>query len=182
MRQKLSDLSAKLRRIQLLVSDVDGTLTDGALYYSANGEALKAFHVHDGLGIVLVQRAGIRVVFVSQEDSPIAAARARKLGVFRCLLSVQDKAAAVQTLADELAIDLEQIAYIGDDLTDLPAMSRVGVSACPADAVREVWQQVDYVCSAPGGKGAVREFCELLLRSRSLEPEELLHGFHVSQA
>lgn len=165
-------LAAKLQRIRLLVSDVDGTLTDGGLYYSAQGEALKRFHVHDGLGLKLLQEANIHVALITQEDSAIAQARAQRLGIALCLTGVQDKAAAVLELARQLLLSPEQIAYIGDDLTDLPAMHYAGVTACPADAVAEVRQAVDYVCHRPGGNGAVREFCELLLRAQRklLEP------------
>ncbi len=166
-------LTAKLQRVRLLVSDVDGTLTDGSLYYSVNGEELKRFHVHDGLGLQLLQRANIAVALLSQERSAIVQTRARKLGIALCVTGALDKAEAVRQMAQQLHIPLDDVAYIGDDLTDLPAMRLVGVSACPADAVTEVQQAVDYVCRRPGGNGAVREFCELILRARAIELESI---------
>lgn len=170
----------KLRHILLLVCDVDGTLTDGGLYYSVQGEELKRFHVHDGLGLELVQRANIRVAWVTHEDSAITRARARKLGITLCLTGVRDKAAAVAGLAQQLSVPPERIAYIGDDVTDIPAMCFVGMSACPADAAIEVQQVADYVCRRPGGGGAVRELCELLLHARGMRLESLLSAVQQS--
>ncbi|MDW7996502.1 MAG: HAD hydrolase family protein [Bacteroidota bacterium] len=173
-----TQLITKLRQVRLLVTDVDGTLTDGTVYYSDTGEHLRRFHVHDGLGIELLHRAGIVVAFVTKEYAPAAHARAQKLRVQYCLLQVEDKAASVVAMARELGIALQHIAYIGDDLTDLPAIRLVGVSACPADAYAELRKHVDYVCTRSGGNGAVREFCDLILAAQGSIPEELL-GRHV---
>ncbi len=166
-------LRAKLQRVRLLVSDVDGTLTNGALYYGTAGTLWRRFHVHDGLGIQMLQRAGILVAFVSQEQLDIEA-RARKLGVHHCLSAVRAKDRAVLELVHKNGISLEEVAYIGDDLTDLAAIRIAGVSAAPADAVPEVRRLVDYVCTRPGGYGAVREFCSLILEAQGYLLEELV--------
>lgn len=174
-------LHAKLQHVRLLVSDVDGTLTDGGLYYGVPGGPWRRFHVHDGLGLRLLQNAGIQVAFVSQEHLTDIEERARKLGVQYCLGALQAKEKAVVELASQLGLSLERVAYIGDDLTDLAAIRIVGVSASPADATLEVRQLVDYVCTRPAGYGAVREFCTLILKAQGYIPEELV-GQAVSQS
>jgi 3-deoxy-D-manno-octulosonate 8-phosphate phosphatase (KDO 8-P phosphatase) len=168
------ELYAKLRQVRLFVSDVDGTLTDGAMYFSAEGELFKRFHTRDGMAIELLHSAGLPTAFLTRENSPIVLARARKLGVHHVILGAVDKQFALSTLAQQLAVPLEAVAYIGDDLNDLPAIEIAGVSACPADAVPEVRSRVDYVCSAPGGFGAVREFAELILRAQGHQLEQLV--------
>ncbi|MEN3027023.1 MAG: HAD hydrolase family protein [Chlorobiota bacterium] len=168
------ELAAKLQRIRLLIADVDGTLTDGKLYYLHPGEVLRCFHVHDGLGLRLVQQAGISVALISQDSSAAISMRAQKLGIRYCLMGVDDKASTVRQVAEMLSLKLEDVAYIGDDLTDLPAFQVVGVSSCPADAVPEVRRQASYVCRQPGGNGAVREFCELILKAQCWTLERLL--------
>jgi YrbI family 3-deoxy-D-manno-octulosonate 8-phosphate phosphatase len=174
------ELLAKLRQVRLLISDVDGTLTDGALYYSSSGDELRRFHVHDGLGIELLHLAGIRVVFLSKETSEAIRLRAQKLRANACYLGVKDKAATTLQIAKQYHLELSHVAYIGDDLTDLPAMRLVGVCACPADAVAAVREYADYVCSHPGGNGAVREFCELIVNAHGLTVEQLLQVGHTS--
>ncbi len=162
----LPNLRRKLENIQLVVFDVDGTLTDGGMYYGPNGELMKRFCVKDGMGMALLQQAGIPVALVTAETSPIALRRAEKLQIERVMLSVRDKQQAVRELAGELDVELEWVAYMGDDVSDIAAMQVVGVSACPADAVAAVRDMVDYVAQKPGGYGAAREFCDLILFAR----------------
>ncbi len=165
---------AKLQQVRLFISDVDGTLTDGALYYADAGQSWRRFHVHDGLGIRLLRQVGIHVALVSQESTVSVEERARKLGVEYCLGGIREKKRAVLELAEHMGLPLNCVAYIGDDLTDLEAIRIAGVSACPADAVPEVRRAVDYVCARPGGYGAVREFCMLILYSQNITLEEMI--------
>ncbi len=149
--------------IKLLLLDVDGTLTDGGLYFTGEGQAMKRFDVHDGLGLVRLQRAGVEVVLISADCSPIARARAQKLGIRAVIDSCQDKSQAVRMLLEERGLDRSAALYMGDDVTDLEAMAEVGHSAAPANAVAAVRQVADYVTVCEAGHGAVREVCDLIL-------------------
>ena len=151
------------RPIRLLILDVDGTLTDGGLYLSADGQAMKRFDIQDGLGLVRLQEAGVEVALVSADTSAIVQARAEKLGIRAVLTGCDDKVDVVRRLLEERDLTAEQVVYMGDDLTDLGAMAEVGNSAAPASAVAEVLEVVDYVTTRSGGHGAVREICDLIL-------------------
>lgn len=153
-------------RVRLLCLDVDGVLTDGAMYYGASGEALKRFHTRDAAGLALVRQAGLEVAWLSGEDSPITAARARKLNIARVHLGCQDKLQVAGAICGELRLAWEQVAYMGDDWFDLPLLRQVGLSACPQDAHEQVRQAVRFCSRFPGGQGAVRELCDLLLEAR----------------
>ncbi|MBI2793481.1 MAG: HAD family hydrolase [Ignavibacteria bacterium] len=153
-------------KITLLVMDVDGTLTDGAMYYSAQGESLKRFSTRDGMAITLLNRAGIESVIMTSEQSEIAVKRANKLGIKEIILGTHDKCSSIVELAARRNIPFEAIAYIGDDVNDAHVMKLCGLTACPSDAVESIKEIVHYVCSASGGNGAVREFAELILRSQ----------------
>lgn len=152
--------------IKLLVMDVDGTLTDGRIYIGAQGEVMKAFDVKDGYAIAhLLPRLGIEPVILTGRTSRIVEQRAAELGIRRLYQGVSDKAVRLADIAAESGVSFQEIACIGDDLNDLPCMRLCGVAACPADAVEAVRTQADYVCRAPGGRGAVREFIEFLAGS-----------------
>lgn len=154
--------------IKLLVMDVDGTLTDGRIYIGAQGEVMKAFDVKDGYAIAhLLPHLGIEPVILTGRTSRIVEQRAAELGIRRLYQGVSEKAARLADIAAASGVSLQEIACIGDDLNDLPCMRLCGVAACPADAVEAVQSQADYVCRAPGGRGAVREFIEWLT-SRAL--------------
>lgn len=155
------------REIGLVIVDVDGTLTDGGMYYDAAGEALKKFDTRDAKGMLLLRELGLRVCVVTAENSAVVAARMRKLGIGDYYPGVADKLTWLRERATAWGYAAEQIAYIGDDLNDLPGLRLAGWSCCPADAVPEVRRAVDYVCRAPGGHGAVREVCDLLRHGRT---------------
>ena len=148
--------------IRMLVVDVDGTLTDGGMYYDGKGEALKKFDTRDAKGMAMLRDAGVRVCVVTAENSAVVDARMRKLGITDYFAGVQDKLGWLREYSAQSAIGAAQIAYIGDDLNDLEALGSVGLSCCPADAVPAVRSAVAYVCSAAGGAGAVREVCDLI--------------------
>ncbi len=156
----------RAQNIRLLILDVDGVLTDGRLYFDAKGEALKVFHVRDGHGIKLAQRAGIEVALVSGRRSDPAYHRAKELGVSRFHEGVRDKVAVLEEIMAAMQIEATQVAAVGDDLVDLPLMSRVGLAVAVADAVPEVLAAAHWVTSLPGGRGAVRQGCDLLLKAQ----------------
>lgn len=156
-----------LARIRALVVDVDGTLTDGGMYYDASGEAMKKFNTRDAHGMKCLRQAGLQVGVVTAERSAAVDARIHKLGIEHYLPGQNDKRAAIEVLAAQWGCALEDIAYVGDDLTDLPAFEAAGIACCPADAVDAVRARADYVTALPAGAGAVREVCELLLAARN---------------
>ena len=159
-------VAARARRISALVLDVDGVLTDGRMVLSERGDELKGFHTHDGLAINFANRAGFRVAFVTGEKATIAQHRGRKLGVDEILLGVRRKGDAVDALCERWELTLDQVAYMGDDLIDIPALERAGLAMTVADAAAEVRAVAHVVMRARGGQGAVREAVELILRAQ----------------
>ena len=158
----------RARRIRLLVLDVDGVLTDGRLYFGADGENLKVFDVRDGAGLVAVQRAGISVAIVSGRNSPAVDRRAAELGIRLVRQGATDKAHALETLAARLGAAREEVACVGDDTPDLPMLRRAGLAIAVADAHAEIIAAADWVTTRKGGRGAVREVCDLLLHARQV--------------
>jgi 3-deoxy-D-manno-octulosonate 8-phosphate phosphatase (KDO 8-P phosphatase) len=156
-----------LARIELLILDVDGVLTDGRLYFSARGETLKVFHVRDGHGIKLLMTAGIAVAALSGRRSDAVAARMRELRVPHVVQGCSDKVAALRRLTQRLNIDPLNCACLVDDTPDLPLMSAVGMAGAVADAHPVVLSAAHWTAKANGGQGAVRELCDALLRARA---------------
>ena len=161
---KLSDLC---RRIELILSDVDGVLTDGGIWYDNQGVELKAFHIRDGLGIKLWQRAGFKFGLLTARTSHIVKLRAQELGIDVVRQGFENKLPAAMDILRELHLEPEQACYIGDDLTDLPVIRHVGLGVAVADAVSEVRSAATYITKATGGRGAVRELVELVLKGKS---------------
>jgi YrbI family 3-deoxy-D-manno-octulosonate 8-phosphate phosphatase len=158
---------AKARGIRLLLTDCDGVLTDGHVYYSEDGEELLRFSRRDGMGIERLRAAGIATGVISREPSRIAARRAEKLMLEELCLGIEDKLGTIAAIAARRDLDLDEVAFIGDDVNDEEALRAVGFSACPADAWSSVQRIVDHVCAAPGGAGALREVAELILATRT---------------
>lgn len=156
-----------LRRIRLLLLDVDGVMTDGGIYYSGRGEELKQFNTKDGYGIVMLQQRGVKVGIITGRVSSIVKVRAKELGITEVHQNLDNKLAAYGKIKKRMGLTDSQVAYMGDDEPDLPVLQCVGLSAAPADAVRRVLSQVDYVCVRSGGKGAVREVIDLILDAQS---------------
>jgi len=155
-----------LSEVCLVATDVDGVLTDAGMYYSESGDEWKKFNTRDGMGIKLLQKAGLITAIVTQERTRLVARRAEKLAIPELHQGVMDKLSVIREMAVRHGISLQQIAYIGDDVNDIEALQAVGVSAAPADGLPQVLDVVDYVCQKNGGEGAVRELAELILRSR----------------
>lgn len=149
--------------IQVAFFDIDGVLTDGGLYFTDEGETLKRFHILDGLGLKLLQRGGITPVVITGRDSAPLRRRLAALGVTRAYFGTEDKAPAAERALAELGLDWSQAAAIGDDWPDLPVLRRCAFAVAPANAHAEVKAIAHHVTSVPGGQGAAREFCDLLL-------------------
>ena len=154
-------------RVRLMAFDVDGTLTDGGILISAGGELFKRFSVRDGLGLVLLQQAGIRVALVTGRSSEIVTQRARELRIDTVLQGVANKAQAMRELCVQEGLTLEQAGFMGDVWPDLPAMQAVGFAAAVPDAAMEVRRLAHFVARAPAGAGAARELAEFVLRAQN---------------
>ncbi|MDH4007981.1 MAG: HAD-IIIA family hydrolase [Desulfuromonadales bacterium] len=161
-------MAVDLNRIKLLLLDVDGVMTDGRIIYLNDGGEAKAFDVKDGHGLKLVQRAGIKVGIITGRQSDIVARRAAELGIELVYQGAKDKMQPFMEILEKLGLNASEVAYVGDDLVDLPVMRLVGFSATVADASDDIKPYVDLVTSRPGGRGAVREVCDLLLKQSSL--------------
>ena len=170
-------LSKRLAIIQLVLLDVDGVLTDGSLLYGPEGQLSKRFNVRDGLGIRLLQNAGIEVAFLSGGRGGATEMRAQHLGIRHCLVGATDKPHALTELCQRVGVSPEQIVYVGDDLNDLALQGMVGVLIATADAVRPLRHRADAVLRHQGGDGAVRELTERLLQSRGQWEELCRQGW-----
>jgi 3-deoxy-D-manno-octulosonate 8-phosphate phosphatase (KDO 8-P phosphatase) len=157
---------ARARRVALVVMDVDGVLTDGRMVLSEGGDELKAFHTRDGIAVELARRAGLRTAMITGENSAAAKARGAKLGVDAVRVGVRRKGECVEALRGELGVEADAVAFIGDDLLDLPALQTAGFAIAVADAVAEVKAAAHLVTRAAGGAGALREAVEFILRAQ----------------
>jgi 3-deoxy-D-manno-octulosonate 8-phosphate phosphatase (KDO 8-P phosphatase) len=157
---------ARLRNIRMLVMDVDGVLTDGSIVFADDGSELKVFNVKDGSGIRYLMRNGIRTAILSARECPAVQHRAANLGITHCITGALDKLPAYRKLLEEAGLADAEVCYIGDDLPDIPPMRVAGLPVAPADATAEVKKFAAYVTTAPGGRGAVREVADLLLKAQ----------------
>jgi len=157
---------ARAAQVRLMIFDVDGILTDGSLHYGADGEVIKTFNVLDGHGIKLLQRSGVIAAIVSARQSPIVSRRATDLGIEHVHQGIHDKRTAFEHLLKQTGCDEQACGFIGDDLIDLPILSRVGFSASVPNGHPDVTSRVHYVTKATGGRGAAREICDLILRAQ----------------
>ena len=167
-RRLISADTDSLKNIELLLLDVDGVLTDGRLYYDDNGLEIKAFNVRDGLGLRLLMNGGVDIGIITGRRSQALVHRCRDLGIHRVYDGVSDKADLLDSLCEQMAIPAASVAFMGDDLPDIPIMRKVGLSIAVADAHNAVLAMADRVTAAGGGQGAVREVCEAVLKSRGL--------------
>ncbi len=154
---------SRLKKIKILISDVDGVLTDGGAYYSDEGIELKKFSIRDGMGIVLLQKAGYKVAIVTTEKTKIVERRAERIKVTDLYQGVVNKVEAIEDLLKKYSLTWEEAAFIGDDINDVPVLRRVGFAACPSDATLLNKKTAHYITKAKGGRGCVREVCDLLL-------------------
>ena len=157
----------RARQVRLLLLDVDGVLTDGTITYGSDGIETKSFHTQDGLGLKLLQESGVAAGIITARASEAVLRRARELGFAHVVQGAADKLAAFEAILRETGLRPPQTAYMGDDWMDLPLLNRVGLAAAPANAVAEVRQRVHYTTERTGGRGAVREVCDLLLEAQS---------------
>ncbi len=156
-------LKERVRDLKYLILDVDGVLTEGQLYYTAEGETLKAFSVHDGMGIKLLQSAGIKVGIISGRNSKALEVRLKELGAEDIYMGELDKLGAFEKILSAHNLSEREVGFVGDDIVDIPILERVGLPVAVRNAVEEVKKRAVYVTRREGGKGAVREVAELIL-------------------
>jgi len=159
------ELEEKLKKVKLLALDVDGVLTDGGVYIADNGKEFRRFDIKDGLGLKRVIAAGIEIAIISSGTCESVLHRAIQLEITEVHIGVADKLDVLKGICFAKQISLNEVCYIGDDLPDLPVMKAVGIACSPADAVEEVQKISDVIATAPGGKGAVRRVCNLILEA-----------------
>lgn len=164
----IQDVLHRAAQVRLLICDVDGVLTDGRLYFGADGQELKAFHIRDGLGIKMLERAGVAVAIITGRRSAAVERRMRELGIVHVYQGVDDKLAVFADLLARLHLEARQIAYVGDDLVDLPVMRRVGLAVAVRDADSFLRRHAHWQTPSPGGQGAARDVCELILEAQGL--------------
>lgn len=160
------EILEKLKKIKMLILDVDGVMTDGKIIMDSEGREMKNFNVRDGHGLVMLQRYGIRVGILTGRTSTVVDHRARDLKITEVYQGALNKKDVFATILEKNGVEPEAIAYLGDDIVDIPVLKRVGFSAAVADAMELVKKSVDYVTVHKGGEGAVREICEMLLMAQ----------------
>jgi 3-deoxy-D-manno-octulosonate 8-phosphate phosphatase (KDO 8-P phosphatase) len=162
----MKDFEQKAKALKLLITDVDGILTDGILYYDAEGLSHKGYHVHDGMGLKLLMQAGIKVAVITTCKLPASQKRMQHLGVDDVFLGQEDKRGAYDSLLEKYNLTNEEVAYVGDDLPDLANVKRAGLGITVADATPLLIKHADWVTERRGGERAIREICERILQAR----------------
>lgn len=165
---RAADVLGRAKKIKMIILDVDGVLTDGGVHIGEDGELFKTFNIKDGMGIALWQRAGFKTAIITGRRSKMLEKRAEELHITEFRQGCLDKRDAYKEIKEKYSLKDEEIAYIGDDLIDLPVMIQVGFAAAPADAVSDVRERAHFVTEAYGGRGAVREVLEFILKSQNL--------------
>ena len=159
----ISVIKKKLKKIRLVITDVDGVLTDGGIFYSKNGEFLKKFNTRDSMGMELLLNCGIKTVMLTRENSEIVKKRAKKIKIAKLYSGVADKKSILPKILKNYNVKIDEIAYIGDDINDLEIMRSIGFAATPNDGNTEVKKISNYICKMKGGEGAFREIADLIL-------------------
>jgi len=174
----MQTLIEKAKPIRILILDVDGVLTTGAIYYGSNHFEMRGFHIHDGMGIKLLQQANIQVAIISSKKSEAVEKRIQELGIQHAYLGYENKLPAYEDLKQKLQLTDAECAYMGDDLPDLPLLRRAGFSITVTNAPEIIRQQADYITKIKPGKGAVREVCECILEAQG-KLQTVLQSFFI---
>lgn len=172
-----SDYNARAAKVRLVLTDVDGVLTDGGVFYGSDGEMMKRFNIRDGMGVERLRAIGVEVGIITGEQSESVIRRAEKLRIELVHLYAKDKKATLDEILAKHEYEAEEIAYIGDDVNDIEIMKLVGFPACPADAFHETRDAAKYVCRRPGGHGAFRELCEIIIEAKKDAAEKIEKAF-----
>jgi YrbI family 3-deoxy-D-manno-octulosonate 8-phosphate phosphatase len=165
LKNKNLENTKKCKDIKLVISDVDGVLTDGGMYYSTKGEIMKKFNTKDGMGVELLRKNNIKTILMTKENSSIVIKRGKKIKADKIFIDMDNKEIKLDQICNSFSLNPSNIAYIGDDVNDLNIMKLVGFSACPADAEQEILDISNYICKKEGGKGVFREVTNLILKN-----------------
>lgn len=160
------ELEARAGRVRLLALDVDGVLTDGTVWVAPDGQVTKRFHIRDGHALVMMRKHGVELAILSGREDGATMARAKELGFLHVVQGLRKKLPAARELAAKLGVPLEEVAFMGDDINDVPVIEAVGLGAAPADGAPEARAAARFVSAHPGGGGAVRELCETILKAK----------------
>ena len=160
------NIENRCKKIKIVLTDVDGVLTDGGMYYTKDGDVMKRFHVRDGMGVSLLRKNKILTIIVTKETTQIVRKWAKKMKVAKLYDGIQQKELMVDTICSKYSVKPEELVYIGDDVNDVKLLKEVGLSATPADSIREVKKICNYVCETNSGNGVFREVCDLILSQR----------------
>tara|TARA_B100001540_G_C15812025_1_gene645051 strand:- start:2084 stop:2617 length:534 start_codon:yes stop_codon:yes gene_type:complete len=161
-----SKLKSTCQKIQLLITDVDGVLTDGGRYYSNSGETLKKFHVRDGMGVNILLRNGIKTIIITKENSKIVKIWSKEMNIHKTFSGIKNKESLLSKICKLYSVNPSQIAYIGDDVNDIPLMNMVGLAVSPNDCDEKTKSHANYLCKLNGGNGAFREVVNLIMKYR----------------
>ena len=159
------ELNSKSKRIKLVLTDVDGVLTDGGMYYTEKGDIMKKFHTRDGMGVTLLRKNNIPTVIVTKEKTTMVKKWSTKMKIKKLYDGINDKESIIDEICKKFDVSTKELAYIGDDINDVGILRKVGFSAVPNDAISETKKIADYICKTNGGHGAFREFADLILAS-----------------
>lgn len=162
-----NNLSLKCKKIKLVLTDVDGVLTDGGMYYSNEGDMMKKFHTRDGMGVTLLRKQGIPTIIITKEKTKIVKQWATKMKIEKLYDGILNKESLIQTICKKYNVTPNELAYIGDDVNDIELLKKVGLSAVPNDAIKEVKQVSYYICKKNSGLGAFRELADLILEKQN---------------
>ena len=169
---KKSEFIKKCKKIKLILTDVDGVLTDGCMYYSSKGEELKKFHTRDGMAVELLLQKNIKTIIVTREKSKIVVSRAKKINIFKVYSGIKQKEAILNLICTRFKITSDEIAFIGDDINDEKIMKLVGLSAAPSDAINTIKNIANIITDASGGKGVLREVADMIILSQSIKSKQ----------
>ena len=158
-----SKIITKCKKINILLTDVDGVLTDGGMYYSSKGDVMKKFYARDGMGVTLLRKKGIPTIIVTKEKTDMVRKWANKMKVVELFDGIENKEKIVDVICKKYKVSVDQIGYIGDDVNDIELLKKVGFSATPKNGIIKVQKIVDYICKKNGGEGAFREIADLLI-------------------
>lgn len=168
-----TDLEAIAKNIKLVAFDVDGVMTDGSLTFSEDGKEIKTYDAKDGLGVVMLSGAGLITTIITARNNGTVKHRAEILGIKELYMGAKNKTVALEELVNKYNLKHEEISYMGDDLPDICVLERVGLKCCPNDAVEEVKKVCNFISSKGGGKGAVRELCDFIMKAKNITYEDL---------
>lgn len=163
---EILDIEEKCRRIKIVLTDVDGVLTDGGMYYTKDGDVMKRFHARDGMGVSLLRKNDIPTIIVTKETTEMVRKWSKKMNISKLCEGIQNKGNVIDEICKEFGIGPNEMAYIGDDVNDIELLKKVGFSAVPADSINEVKEISDYICKTNSGQGVFREIVDLILAKK----------------